>query len=303
LQLAGSYRVQFFSLQNPLFTPAAGAPYAGTQFGAPPTATTGDGSAAYFFPGTGTKIRAHVGRGYRAPSLYERFGAYFYNSSGFSGYTVVGDPLLKPERSISIDTGIDQSLWRNRARFSATYFYTQLERVIFYDQSQADFTGDPYGRVYAGYLNTKGGLARGVEVSGSGSPTHWLDLTAAYTFTNAQERTPLVDDILRTYVIPRNQFSLTATQRVSSRLTFVLGLLASSNYLAPIYDYVNNVSRAYRFAGMTRAQVVGSYRLPLSEHRAIRLFAKAENIFDQTYFESGYRTPGATALGGFQLEF
>jgi iron complex outermembrane receptor protein len=303
LQLAGSYRVQFFSLQKPLFTPAAGAPFTGTAFSAPPTASTGDGAVAYYFPATGTKIRAHVGRGYRAPSLYERFGAYFYNSSGFSGYGVVGDPLLKPERSISVDTGIDQLLWKNRVQFSATYFYTQLERVIFYDQSQADFIGDPYGRVYAGYLNTKGGLARGVEVGGSASPTRSLDLTAAYTYTNAQERVPLVDDILRTYIIPGNQFSLTASQRFSSRLTVVLGLVASSNYLAPVFDYSNNVSRAYRFAGMKKVQVVGSYRLPLAEHRAIRLFGKAENISDQTYFESGYRTPGATAVGGFELEF
>jgi iron complex outermembrane receptor protein len=39
-------------------------------FASPPAAYTGDGSAAYFIRRTGTKLRAHAGRGYRAPSLY-----------------------------------------------------------------------------------------------------------------------------------------------------------------------------------------------------------------------------------------
>jgi outer membrane receptor protein involved in Fe transport len=30
---------------------------------------------------------------------------------------------------------------------------------------------------------------------------------------------------------------------------------------------------------------------------------RASNIFDQTYFESGFPTAGRTALGGLQYEF
>ncbi|MBA3768659.1 MAG: TonB-dependent receptor, partial [Acidobacteria bacterium] len=74
LQLSAAFRAQFFSLSNPKFTPVAGAPYTGIAFGSPGNAYTGDGSIAYFVRATNTKLRAHVGNGYRAPSLFERFG-------------------------------------------------------------------------------------------------------------------------------------------------------------------------------------------------------------------------------------
>src|SRR5262249_21686500 len=40
----------------------------------PERSLTGDGSIAYFIRPMGTKIRAHVGNGFRAPALFERFG-------------------------------------------------------------------------------------------------------------------------------------------------------------------------------------------------------------------------------------
>jgi outer membrane cobalamin receptor len=299
LQLAGSFRVQLFSLDRPEFTPLASAPYSGQTFTAPPAAQTGDGSGAYFFHKTGTKIRAHVGKGYRAPSLYERFGTY-YSSYGYSTY---GDPRLRPERSIAVDGGVDQTLWNSRVRLSATYFYTRLQELIIYDAAGVIQPAvDPYGR-YGGYLNTNGGLARGVELGATAAPMRSLTLTSAYTYTNARERTPLDAGVLRTYIIPDHQFSVAATQRISPRLTVVFDLLASSNYLAPIYDPITYASRAYRFPGIAKAQLGASYRLPLGETQALRLFVKADNLFNQTYFESGFRTPGITAQGGMQYQF
>ncbi len=296
LQLAASGRVQFFALDQPVFAPASSAPYSNLAVAAPPAAQTGDGSIAYFFHSTGTKVRSHVGRGYRAPSLYERFGTSYYG--GF-GYTVYGNPRLAPEHSLTADGGIDQMLWNGRARLSATYFYTDLQQVIFFAPA---LTGDPLGR-YMGYQNSNGGLARGVETSAALAPTRSLTLNAAYTYNNARERTPIVEDILRTFEIPDHQFSLAAVERVSARLTLLFDLRASSNYLAPIYDPVNYVDRAYLFPGLRRAQIEASYRLPLDDRHAIRFYAKGDNIFNQTYFENGFLTPGATALGGMQYEF
>jgi len=295
LQLAGSYRAQFFSLEQPLLTPAASAPYAGLRFASPATAQTGDGSAAWFIRRTGTKIRAHAGRGYRAPSLYERFGTYY---SSLFGYGALGDPRLRPEHSISLDAGLDQTAWNGRARFSATYFYTELQTVIAY----SSLTADPFGR-FAGYLNTNGGLARGVELSASLAPTRTTNVIAAYTYANARERTPLVENVLQTFITPPHQFSFSATQRIGRRFTAVFNLQAGGNYLAPLIDETTFASRPYRFGGMRLAELAGSYRIPLGEYRALRFFAKAGNVFNQAYFESGYRTPGATGTGGLQFEF
>lgn len=287
------YRAQFFSLDQPHFEPVSGAPFAGRTFAAPPTAQTGDVSAAYNIRGSGTKFRAHAGRGYRAPSLYERFGTFY---SG-SGYTLYGDPGLRPDRSSSIDGGIDQRLWNSRAQLTATYFFTRLNQVIIFDTSGAVTPlTDPLGR-NGGYRNTGGGIARGVEFSATVAATRRLQLNGAYTYTDARQRTPLVAGVWQTYEMPRHQYSFFATQRFSSRLTALFGYVGSTDYLASVSG------RAFQFDGRARAQAVVSYRHPLSEFRALRLFFKADNLFNQEYFENGFRTPKATFTSGTQFEF
>jgi vitamin B12 transporter len=298
LQLSAAFRAQFFSLSDPRFTPSASAPYQGIAFASPPNAYTGDGSIAYFFPRTNTKLRAHVGNGYRAPSLFERFGASFSNLFGFSAF---GDPRLAPERSIAFDAGIDQTFARQRARLSATYFYTRLQETIIFDFTGLIPPDDPFGR-FGGYVNTRGGLARGVELSFESAPTRTLDVRASYTFTNSDERTPRAGQI-RALSTPDHLFSLVATERLGRRLFFNFDLAAASDYLAPIFDPTSFASRVYRFGSTTKADAGASYRLPLSESRALRFFGVVENLFGKTIYESGFRTLGRTARAGAQFSF
>ncbi len=301
LQISGAFRAQFFRLEQPVFTLAASSPYRGLTFLSPPTAYTGDGSIAYLFRSSGTKIRGHVGNGYRAPSLFERFGTSF---DSFFGFSVFGDPRLKPDRSIAVDAGIDQTLYKNRLRASATYFYTQLQQVIIFDFSGLiNFATDPFGR-FGGYLNTNGGIARGVELGLTATPTRTLDLSAAYTYTKAQQRTQQVPGTRRALVVPVHQFSLVATQRLGRRVLINFDFAASSDYIAPIFNPVTFASRGYRFRGMAKADLGGSYTLPLaSETRSLRFFGYVDNLFDREYFESGFRTPGRTARAGASFIF
>jgi iron complex outermembrane receptor protein len=301
LQISGAFRAQFFRLDQPRFTPTASAPYTGITFQSPPAAYTGDGSVAYTFRSSGTKLRGHVGNGYRAPSLFERFGTAF---DSFFGYSIFGDPRLKPERSIAFDAGFDQTFHNNRVRLSATYFYTQLREIIIFDFSGLiDFTTDPFGR-FGGYLNTNGGIARGAEVELRATPTRTLNLTAAYTYTKAQQRTPQVPGTIRSLVIPDHQFSLVATQRFGRRLMVNFDFSASSNYLGAVFDTGTFTSRGYRFKGLAKADLGASYSLPLGDDkRQLRFFGYVENLFDREYFESGFRTPGRTGRAGASLIF
>lgn len=300
LQISGAFRAQFFRLQQPRFTPSAASPYAGLTFLSPPSAYTGDGSVAYTFRTSGTKIRAHVGNGYRAPSLFERFGAFF---DSFFGYTAAGDPRLEPDRSIAFDAGIDQTLYKNRLRASATYFYTELQRVIIFDFSGLiNPVTDPFGR-FGGYVNTDGGIARGVEFSLTATPTRTLNISAAYTYTKSLQRRPQLPSILRSLGIPDHQFSLVATQRFGRRILVNLDLAAASDYLAPILNPATFASRAYRFGGLFKTDLGGSYTLPLSESRSLRFFGYVDNLFDREYFESGFRTVGRTGRAGAAFSF
>jgi vitamin B12 transporter len=299
LQFAAAFRAQFFNLQNPQFTPVDSAPYGGLIFQSPPTAYTGDGSAAYFFQKTGTKIRAHIGNGYRVPSLYERFGTY-YSSFGYSTY---GDPRLRPDRSVGGDAGLDQSILKDRLRLSATYFYTRLQEVIIFDFSGGiDVGTDPFGR-FGGYRNTNGGLARGLEVSATAAATPSLDLRVAYTYTNADQRQPLVENIIRSFIVPNHQFSFLATQRIGRHLFVNFDLTTSSDYLAPVFSPADFSNRAYRFDGLAKLDLGASYRLPLSDFRALRFYGKVDNLLNRQDYESGFRTPGAVGIGGVQFEF
>jgi vitamin B12 transporter len=298
LMLTGGFRAQYFSLDRPLFFPLASAPYQGISFASPPAAYTGDGSLAYFIRSSNTKLRGHVGRGYRTPSLYERFGAGF---DSLFGYTTYGDPRLAPEHSISFDGGIDQSFVKGHVRASATYFYTRLQEVIAFANS---LNGDPFGRFF-GYYDSQGGLSRGVETNVAVSPIAALNFSASYTFVNAMERSPAVvgSDNLRTFVIPRHQFSAAATWRAGNRTLLTFDTLDAGNYLAPVFSDATFQSLVYRFNGLRRINAGASYRLPLGEFRAVRFFVRAENLLNQNHFENGFRTPGRTANGGIQYEF
>jgi len=296
LQLSAAFRAQTFQLSAPRFTPTAGAPYSGLGFSSPPDAYTGDGSIAYLFRSSGTKLRAHVGNGYRKPSLYERFGTFY---SSFGGFSPLGDPRLAPERSIAFDAGVDQTLANDRARLSATYFYTRLQEVVGF----GDTPNDPFGRLFGGYLNTGGQLARGVELSAELAPTRSLDLFVSYTFTNSDQRRPQLAGVLRSLGIPDHQFTLVVTQRVGRRVAVNFDLAATSDYLAPVFDARAFRSRAFRFGGLRRADLVAGYTLPLSERRSLRLFGKIENLFDQDYYENGFRTPGVSARAGVSYGF
>jgi vitamin B12 transporter len=209
---------------------------------------------------------------------------------------------LMPEHSVAFDAGIDQDFHSGRARISATYFYSRLQDTIAFGTPPST---DPFERAFGGYINSKGGLSRGVEVSARVVPLRSLDVSAAYTFVNAAERAPIYGDVLRTFVIPRNQFSAAVTQRLGRRAVLTFDTLNSGNYLAPVFgDFVTTfATRVYRFEGFRRLNAGASYRLPLHESSSVRFYVRAENITNQEYYETGYRTPGRTAVGGLQFEF
>lgn len=293
LQLSLAFRLQDFDLSTPRFGGGA-TRYAGLTFAAPPRAYTGDGSLAYFFKATNTKLRAHVGNGYRAPSLYERFGAGFFGGS----FTAYGDPRLTPERSLAVDGGIDQALLRGRVRLSATYFYTRLQNIIDFGSLPP---GDPFNRPFGGYLNRGGGLARGVELSAQVSLTRSTDLSASYTYTNADQRAANSAGYLTVPGTSDHIFTLVATQRIGRRFDITFDLSAISSY-SPSFPSPS-FNTLFIFDGYTKADLSAGYTLPLNDRHSLRFYGKVDNLLDRTYFESGFRAPGATFLGGASYRF
>lgn len=301
LQLAGGFRAQFFRLDAPEFS-LTNAPYANLTLENPPNAYTFDGAASYFFEKTGTKLRAHVGNGYRVPSLYERFGTFF-SSFGTPRFVALGDPDLKPEKTIAFDGGIEQVFFKDKAKVSAVYFYTRLTDTIDFGNVVAGIGATP--RPFGGYLNAKGGIARGGEFSGQIRASRATDIFASYTFTNSDQRAPQVsgNPSIETLGIPKHQFTFVATQRFK-RAWVNFDFLATSDYPAPIFSSTNFRTYVYRFDGNRKADLTAGYTFGFKQEKmTLRVFGTIENLFDYEYYENGFRTFGRNGRVGLSFGF
>jgi vitamin B12 transporter len=292
-QISLSGRVQMFTLNQPTFSGTLPA-YANVSAINPPNAYTGDISLAYFFKTSRTKIRSHAGNGYRVPSLYERFGTFFFGDS----FTAYGDPRLRPERSIGIDGGIDQYFASEKLKVSASYFYTRLQEVIGFDFSGIITPStDPFGRLQ-GYWNTGGGIARGAELSAEVKPWKSTQVRSAYTYTNSRDRfSQFADGTLQTPRIFPHTFSFLLLQQFGSRWDAAFDFLAGSDYLYPFSR------RTFVFSGPRQAGLSVGYTHPLGESSRVRFYTTVKNLTDQTYYEDGFRTPGRWAVAGVTYSF
>jgi len=292
LQLTVSGRIQTFDLKPPVLTGSATNPYSDASAVEAPTAKTGDGSIAYFFRGSGTKLRSHIGNSFRSPSGYERFGG--------GGTVFYGDPALAAERSVAVDGGIDQWLFGSRLQLGATYFYTKLQEQIIFGSVAAQ----PYSRPFGGYRNGGAGIARGVELSGKLSPSKNTNIQASYTYTNSESRAATVAAInfYDTLGISKHTYNMTVTQWIGNRVNIAFDMSALSDYVTPLFG-LDFSSRAYRFNGPTKADVVVHYEHPLSDGRKLEFYGKVENVFNQRAYENGFIGPKAWAIAGVKLTY
>jgi vitamin B12 transporter len=119
-------------------------------------------TAAYRIPQSLTTLRASVGTGAKAPTLFQRF------SPGF------GNPNLQSERSFGIDAGFDQMLFAGRANLSVTGFYNRLSNLVAFQNSR--------------YVNVAKAETSGVEAAIEAEVFDpWLRARLSYTYLEARD--------------------------------------------------------------------------------------------------------------------
>lgn len=177
-----------------------------------------------------TIVRASLGSGYRAPSLYERFGPY------------AGSTPLDPEESLSFDLGIEHS-YGDRGSVKATLFWAEIENLIGFGTSSNCLPSQAFGC----YIQTDGTTqTSGLELSGSYAITDRVRLSAAYTLTDAENNGD------RVILVPRHDLSLALEADVTDRLQVGLNMTRVADTLdgfgtpTPLDDYtVWDVSARY----------------------------------------------------------
>lgn len=289
LQISIGVRGQFFRLRQ------ADRPGALASV-TPKTSVTGDAALAYFIRSTGTKLRAHVGNGFRAPALFERFGEGVFPGIGFSRF---GDPTLKAEQSISVDAGIDQRLAGDRLLLGATFFYTRLQRTIAF----TGFSTDPLGvGRFSGFTNQPGGLARGFESFVEASPLKGMLIRSSYTHNNSDRAVPGLG-LQPEFVIAKHMFGFNWNQRFRA-FAFNLDVNRTGSYISRVFENILPFRLAeLTFPGYTKADLFFSFERRMSDSAKLVVFGGADNIFDRTYFENGFRAPGIAGRGGIGFRF
>jgi len=112
-----------------------------------------------------TRLKASAGRGIKEPTLLQSFSI-----SPFG----LGNPALEPERSRSVDVGIEQRLISDRARIELTWFGNRYRNII----STQTISFNPFTSQYFNIGLTR---ARGAELSGELAPAAGVLIRGGYT--------------------------------------------------------------------------------------------------------------------------
>ncbi len=238
-------------------------------------------SGAYILKATNTKFHAHVGTGYRTPSLYETYGGYVWNGS----LVGIGNLNLKPEESTGYEFGIDQSFAGGKVALGTTYFQTNFENWIGFDSLAYK------------YVNGKEKKLSGLEAYIRTKPFDWLRLDLAYTYTDTRSEEDNGNWVRGTYQ-PYNKFNLITTLSPIDKMTVVCDVGYLDKKIIPLSDPSWNTVQ-WEEKSRWLVDIAATYKLL----KFMDLFVRAKNLLDEDYTESGYHMPGRTVYGGVKFHF
>jgi len=238
-----------------------------SQFGG---VTTFGANANWGLANGTTRLRASFGQGFKAPSLYQLYDSF------------VGNAGLTPERSDSVDAGIDQTLLDGRLTVSATVFHRLTRNQIDFDNARST------------YNNLARTRATGVELTADLKLSDGLEVHAAYSHIDTRDRSPGSVRFNR-HLQRRALDSGSVAVDKSWDNGFSAGLTAQ--FVGASLDRTAITGRigGYALLGV-RAQV------KLTD--ALTLYGRIDNLFDRTYATAyGYGTYGRSAFAGVKAAF
>ena len=234
---------------------------------------------------TWTRLRLNTGTGIRPPDAFE--------------IAFTDNPSLKPERSRSIDAGIEQAFGGGAVIIEATGFYNRYDDLIvavgrsFADASR--FRTD----------NISNARTRGVELMTSFRTSWGLDARLGYTWldtdvlavdgTSGSAPAPFSvgDPLLRR---PRHHGTV---DLILTRGSLTLhGRVAGRGEILDVEPAFGSFGGLYRSDGYTTVDLGTTVRL----HRRAEVFVRVVNAFDRTYEEAlGFPALGRSFVSGLRF--
>ena len=229
------------------------------------SATTYRATGGYLLQETNTKFRSSYATGFRAPTINQLFFPDF------------GNTHLKPEKSQSMDIGVDQYLLNNRLTISGGYFWNRFRDMIVAQQSAA-LCGTQFG--FANFCAQNVGLVdtKGWEASVKYAVVRdvpWiksLDVQAQYTNTLTRNLEQQFGN--RAPRIPVDQWSMIISYQPIDPLRINL----EGRYVGSRFNDVNNQQPM-------RAFDVWNLSATYDVTNRVQTYLRADNIFNEKYEE------------------
>ena len=226
----------------------------------------------YVIKETGTRLKASLGSGFKAPTLDELFHDY-------PAFDFFANPNLKPETSLGYELGFEQALAATTVSFGATYFHNNIRNLI---SDNADFTS---------YANVGRARTDGVESFVAYQPLQVLTLRLDYTYTEASDAI-LNEELLRR---PKHKGSLNVLWQVTSRLSLNTRILAVGSWVDGNRDF--SIPRLTA-PGYTTVDIAVNYDI----NSKLALFTRVSNLFNRRFENPiGFQQPGVGAYAGIKL--
>jgi outer membrane cobalamin receptor len=241
--------------------------------------------AVSYLAATSTRVHASAGTGIRPPDAFE--------------IAFTDNPNLKPERSRSIDAGVEQRLAGGSLVVGATAFFNSYDDLLIAVgtsiQNASQFKTD----------NISNARARGLELSGDGRLGPSITVHATYTFLAseilsldgldqiAQPPFKVGDPLIRR---PRHQGSLGVTYTIGRLVTF--GEVSARGETLDIEPNFGAFGGLFPAAGYAVVNLGASARVvPLLE-----LYGRVLNVGDRSYEEAlGFPALGRSVIIGLRI--
>jgi vitamin B12 transporter len=228
----------------------------------------------YLIQETGTKLKASLGTGFKAPTLedlFQSFPPFFF-----------ANPDLRPESSLGYDFGFEQALFASTLQFGATYFRNNFKNLI---DSSADFTT---------LVNVGRAHSDGLESFIAYQPISAYSARLDYTYTEA------FDDILNTALLrrPKHKVSLRNSWHATSQLSLDATILYTGTWVDGNRDFTN--LEPLNAPAFTTVNIAGNYDV----NQYLAVYTRINNLFDRRYQDPiGFLQPSIGAFAGVKVKF
>lgn len=245
-----------------------------------------------------------------------------------TGYPIVGNPDMEPERTISYELGITQKLDED-IRMNATTYYKDVSNLV-----SAMFIETPSGTGFTQYVNGDYGSVKGLDLSLTKSGNSNLNGSIAYTYMIAEGNSSSASEFYYDYftrgedapVMPVQEFPLAFDQRHTLNVNAdfrvprgqnlkLFGLKVPSAWgLSTFFTYGSGMpytrtdEAGLRLGGLNEARMPATYRVDMrfdkdffltaSSSTKLRFFVEVTNLFDRRNVVNVYSRSGLPDVDG-----